>query len=236
MTSRWKFSTETKRSINIDSSKENSVNLRKTRFSMLSSFPFRYPFASDGCTPSQTTTSSSPQQGSPKNISNASSLIVEEISSSSLIGRYCSGSNEEFVNKRNSYIESSSKLFKTMESLEANSIDKNLFYVNDYDDYDQNRSHLYEEKRDVFIDTFNHDKINYLESVQSEQNFANLYSVNTLPNKDFDDISGLKRYGVRRHHSAPQPDAKWLQVSLERKIFLNITKIIFKLFFLNKIF
>lgn len=100
-----------------------------------------------------------------------------------------------------------------MESLDTNSIDKDLFYVNDYDDYDPSRNHLYEEKRDVFIDTFKNDKINCLESVQSEQNFANLYSAHTLPNRDFDEISGLKRYGVRRHHSAPQPDAKWLQVS-----------------------
>jgi hypothetical protein len=33
-----------------------------------------------------------------------------------------------------------------------------------------------------------------------------------LPFKLAEDIS-LKRYGIRRHYSAPQPDAKWLQVS-----------------------
>jgi hypothetical protein len=54
---------------------------------------------------------------------------------------------------------------------------------------------------------------NILEAVRSEVNFANLFSQSTLPNnKLLDDVSGLKKYAVRRHHSAPQSDVNWLQV------------------------
>lgn len=206
MTSRWKISTETKRSFSINNPKPfTSVSSPRNKLSMLSSFPFRYPFASDGCTAS--TASTSPQHSSP----NASSLIAEEGNSSSLSGRYCSGfesgSNEEILfTKRTSYVEDPSVLLK-----KTNSEEKKFFYVNKNDDFEDR--HLYDEKPDVFIESFRNDKINHLETVQSEVNFANLYGANTLPNKDFDESSGLKRYGVRRHHSAPQPDAKWLQVS-----------------------
>jgi hypothetical protein len=32
-------------------------------------------------------------------------------------------------------------------------------------------------------------------------------------------VSGLKKYAVRRHHSAPQSDVNWLQVGAWKKIF-----------------
>ncbi|RNA40340.1 rho guanine nucleotide exchange factor 17, partial [Brachionus plicatilis] len=208
MTSRWKFSTETKRSVSINSSKPFGIISPKSKLSMLSSFPFRYPFASDGCTTSNTTTSTSPQHNSPQSVSNASSLVAEETNSSSLGGTYCSGfdsgSNDEILFKKpDSCVENPSNILKAIDDKKTN-----LFFVQGDDDYDDNRRNMYEEKRDVFMDTFRHDKINPLETVQSE---LTLFSTNTLPNRYFDDSSGLKRYGVRRHHSAPQPDAKWLQ-------------------------
>lgn len=225
MTSRYKFSTlpETKRSASISSPKPFNLNSQKKKFSMLTSFPFRYPFASDGCTASSATNSTSPQRNSPQNVSNASSLMAEEYTSSSLSGRYYShgsdfesGSNEEILfNKRSSCIEDSSKIFDVIKTQKNRANEKNLFFVQDDDDYDENRRHLYDEDQDTFIDTYINEPNNkHLETVQSELNFSNLYNANTLPNKALDDSSGLKRYAIRRHHSAPQPDAKWLQVKI----------------------
>ena len=155
MTSRYKFSTlpaETKRSASISSPKPFNFNSQKKKFSMLTSFPFRYPFASDGCTTSNVTTSTSPQRNSPQNTSNASSLIAEEYTSSSLSGRYYShgsdvesGSNEEILfNKRSSYIEDSSKIFDVIKTQNSNAKEKNLFFVQDDDDYDYGVFHFFD--------------------------------------------------------------------------------------------
>lgn len=77
---------------------------------------------------------------------------------------------------------------------------------------------------DLFVENSTNKLDNLLESIHSTENTPllsnmidchtnenNQISSSTLPFKLAEEIS-LKRYGIRRHYSAPQPDAKWLQV------------------------
>lgn len=62
-----------------------------------------------------------------------------------------------------------------------------------------------------------------VESVRSGENIGELASVPvfTLPTRFTEDSSGLKKYAIRRHHSAPQSDLKWFQV-FDLNQFINL--------------
>ncbi len=61
-------------------------------------------------------------------------------------------------------------------------------------------------------------KSNSIEQVHNSFENPSYIDHNQMTNNDYkaagenDDICSLKRYGIRRHHSAPQYDMKWLQV------------------------
>jgi hypothetical protein len=81
-------------------------------------------------------------------------------------------------------------------------------------------------EEDLFVENSTNKLDNLLESIHSTEitpllpnmiscqtSETNQINSSTLPFKLTEENS-LKRYGIRRHYSAPQPDAKWLQVYL----------------------
>lgn len=191
---------------------------------MFSSFPFRYAFASDGCTQKD---SVSPKRNSSPHSNSNLLTDSQEFSSSSLSGRYYStGSGpepepeEEILLKKNDFDQGDSN----GRSFDISSPSKQgMFFVAEDDDNEKQTSTEYAEEDDIFVDEFTLNDTNFsnlkknklLECVQSESSFSNLYKTTTLPNKISDDVSSLKKYGIKRHHSAPQPvETKWLQVRL----------------------
>lgn len=195
---------------------------KKSTFGM-SSFPFRYAYASDGYTPSHQTP--------------ASPLYVNShdyTPSFLLSGRYNSNYNGGGGGGSTSEVEKSEEnLFKSTttnsSSISTSDIDDSLvshrttankifFIQGDKSEVEA------EEEADTFaehpeyknligsVDNEYYDR--HFSTLDADLDLLNFHNLNnqTLPSKLFDEISGLKRYGVRRHHSAPQSDAKWLQV------------------------
>lgn len=194
----------------IPSTNSNTNNSKVS--TMLSVLPFRYAFASDGCTLQKPVL---PLQRNSQPLAHSNSIIdASDISSSSLSGRYyqngLSMDEDVMYKKSQSDFEERSGSFDRINSIQI--LNKN-FFVPDDDETDlrKNKTDCDDEEHDTFDENTRMKK--GLESVQSEANFSNLYNTtSTLPNKISDDSSGLRKYAIRRHHSAPQSDAKWLQV------------------------
>jgi hypothetical protein len=218
----------------------------------LSSLPFRYALASDGCTSSPLNSMQVKSIVGTTSTGNMSSLTIDpqNHSSSSLSGRYYTNgsttpenierlNSDESVSKKNESISSQSDLDLGNGSscfLNTNSpksIDRKniLFFLNDVDE--KRRKFYFDEECDSFYDdrANNSDK-NSKTNLNFEANYgdnatSNSHSLlsaefnldselsNTMsPLRLDDECSALKRYGIRRHHSAPQSDAKWLQVKI----------------------
>lgn len=279
MTSRFKFSSfsENKRSslnspkgLATNSNKSSSPSPRPksmhppsttetdslpTSTNPLSSLPFRYALASDGCTSSVVSSSSVKSIAGTTSTGNMSSLAIDphNHSSSSLSGRYyANGSllsdnqdklnSDDFASKTNESISSQSDLDLGSGSscfLNTNSpksIDRKniLFFLNDVDEkrrkfyFDEESNSLYNDRGnnsdktsksnlnyefdDVDNSAFNNNSL-----LNAEFNLDSELSNEMSPLRLDDENSALKRYGIRRHHSAPQSDAKWLQVIFFKK-------------------
>lgn len=221
--------TSSLKSSNNKSSPTNSPQISKSN--VLSSIPFRYALASDGCTthPKRLHSTSSP-------VNSMSTLLVDSqpYSSSSLSGRYYingslepNGRSDEYLFKKHESISSSdiddARSCLNRSTISPKSFDKNhIFFVQGDEDKTETEA---AEENDTFVEHSNYDnKLNgndpnekiktLLDPFEHDSTLSNLLSTSTLPLKLPEELSALKRYGIRRHHSAPQSDAKWLQVRL----------------------
>lgn len=254
------MSNKTKPSLLADSKRSTSLNTNggskslpksgsggKKMASMLYSLPFKYAFASDGCTSTDATTNgagteTSRPNGGVKNESNSaakkkflfSSLSARSYANGSSFDASDSSTSESLFIKKESIssldmddgraliLKSSSSSPKT----DANG--QKMFFINDEDCIAAIEA---VHQRDAAANNLTVNEAvshNLHDLFQSEGSFfagntlvagpanTSTATTTTLPNQrinDQDDSSYLKKYAIRRHHSAPQSDAKWLQVN-----------------------
>jgi hypothetical protein len=211
---------------------------KKQLGAMLTSLPFRYAFASDGCT--QRVMDNQAYQVDQMSKAELSLIQAaaegQNYSSSSLSGSYYTNGSESShrINRidclqRVGSISSSDMDDMKSDIASATNLESGGNYVSfDNEDYQKTESEQAEDQ-DKFAEYASNSqenslemcpegspsRKNILEAVRSETNFSNLFNQSTLPNKlMLDDVACLKKYGVRRHHSAPQSDINWLQVRL----------------------
>jgi hypothetical protein len=226
--------------------RSSKLFLNKKASSVLSSLPFRYAFASDGCAGASSNKKSNEDNSSNSNIIN-NNLLNQNYSSSSLIGRISNAGSTSEIDEKNDenlfkvYTKSASNSFNLTTNNESSSPD----FINSTSGspyfFSAKSSRLFlsqDDSSNINISTTNseadeeHDKFNENHSSNSlsvnqqvDSLFDSIYidssslntlinsNTNTLPNNKYtDEASSLTRYGIRRHHSAPQNDAKWLQV------------------------
>jgi hypothetical protein len=209
--------------------------------SMLTALPFRYAFASDGCT--LRTDHQAYQVDHVTSKTELNNLLHAEggqnYSSSSLSGSYYTNGSESShrINRIDCIQRVGSISSSDMDDIKSDiasatnldsgggsggnyvSFDNEDYQkteseqAEDQDKFAEYSSNSQENNLEVFVEESPPSRKNILEAVRSEANFSNLFNQSTLPNKLLlDDASGLKKYGVRRHHSAPQSDINWLQV------------------------
>lgn len=208
------FNFVSKRSQSISTSKPVSpspmdqLKTKRSQFAMLASLPFRYAF-----------TNSSSMLMKQTSMIQTSDIHQHTYLSSNLV--------------RNSIDESTSEVGISEENL----IKQPSFSSSDIDDYKPvnlvfNREELVPENDVAFVSdqlvdhVLNEEEDNLIEEITNDtsiEGFNNYRSTDssrvlnnlTLPNKFPDDMaSTVKRSAIRRHHSAPQSEAKWLQVCL----------------------
>lgn len=256
-------------SVEASSSSTNISAATKRVVSMLSSFPFRYALASDGCT---TTTSNSarlpasPKQPPPppSTTSKQPSLLINSSSShdySKLVSSFSAttnGSSLESMSRQNHQYEENAFIKKeSISSLEMDTVggvlnksstspsssspktdddnDAVFFVQTDYDNEDvdkfkeerfyndeneEEKKRCRVEKATAVTSKATNGTNNFVHDLfQSESSFFNLFAT-TLPPRlsntaDSYVSYSLKKYAVRRHHSAPQSDSKWAQVEID---------------------
>jgi hypothetical protein len=259
-------------SSNINSLTSSPVSPKRITSSLISSFPFRYAFASDGCTSpkltiNQTNTTSSSIQGSRLN----SATLFDTNKTTTTVSSSLSGRTESDVNfdsvkiaRTNSSANSPSPaqieinlnvnsrsinydLLNKYTSLSVDNSKSKMFYLSDasnldadadadvdadaepdLNDFDQINNSIDKYRQE--IGDIDEDKDKFDEIISSKNlttttnDFNNDFSLEQLDKsiRLSDEVSALKRYGVRRHHSAPQSDAKWLQVLVNLSYYLII--------------
>ncbi len=209
------FSFGSKRSQSISTSKpaspspSDTLKTKRSQFAMLASLPFRYAF----------TNSMLIKQTSLIHSSDVTNIQQHTYQSSNLI--------------KNSIDESTSEVGVSEENL----IKQPSFSSSDIDDYKPvslifNREDMEKtvgESHPAFadmlneVDVLNEEDDNLVEDTSGEvpveecdewkTNDSRIMNNFTLPNNLSDDLaSAMRKTAIRRHHSAPQSEAKWLQV------------------------
>ena len=206
----------------------------------LSLLPFRYALASDGVHSSNEGTNSSlaaEQQPQHHSSSSLSGRYYTTTNGGSLKSDIDGLPSDESIFKKNESISSQSDL--DLESrascfLNTNSpksIDRKriIFFQGGRNPAEDKTADEVDEENDTFMDqshfanktpisAFNsesrHQSVHAYNSLDSELSFDDESHNAASPLRLDDECSALKRYGIRRHHSAPQSDAKWLQVGV----------------------
>ena len=211
------FNFGNKRSASISTSKAdqaalNDVKTKRSQFSMLSSFTFRNAFSGNSNVLMKQSSNPSPDTSESLmddvTESYKTKLLLRQNSSN-----YCDEftseveiSEENLIDKEgsaNPYLSSSDLdefKFNNGSLSPSSPLDDSQRQVSfDQDNVLEDIEQLIVEEPDVFDD---------LNKTSCRQNNNSL----TLSVRLLDEASEIKKVGVRRHHSAPQSEAKWLQV------------------------
>lgn len=184
---------------------------RRPPLSKLASLPFRYAF--DGFSRNNSHLTKQNTIPSPTSylsgFNNTSMSAQQHFSSSSLSGRCTSSHNGDY---------SASEVEVSEENLGMRNKKQNSISSSDLDDFKSSSlsngttsnqpdsNNLFYEPNDDEFDTNDNEITNATTNNNSNQTLPT-----KLPESDIL-VSNLKKYAIRRHHSAPQSDAKWLQV------------------------
>ena len=188
---------------------------------MFTSLPFRYAFATDGyCNNNfgsfshQNSTSSTSDSITTLNNLNVDSQHFTSLISESRVNfdRMVESEVEHYeepvkINLVAFSLKSDEQKATESNASLANLKAKRIFFAQKKLDAEAPR-----EENDTFVETPDYSK-STLETKNTEEANSSSRIVNqTLPPRLPDEVVSLKKYGIRRHHSAPQSDAKWLQV------------------------
>lgn len=202
---------------------------RRPPLSKLASLPFRYAFDGFSRTNSVLTKQNTiPSPSSSRaGFNNESMSAQQHFSSSSLSGRCNSSQNGDC---------STSEVEISEENLGMIKKKQNSIGSSDLEDFKSsslsngttpNQLNMSDSTNQVFEPTDEFQNHNY-ECVTNETSVTNTNN-QTLPTRLPESdilVSNLKKYAVRRHHSAPQSDAKWLQVRSDSSLIKSLILII----------
>lgn len=194
----------------MSSSASETLKTKRSQFAMLASLPFRYAFSNNSNNWMKQTSLQNSSDTCGYQSSNLIRSSIDEstsevgISEENLIKQpsFCSSDIEDYKPHASHYEDSHNEFNIYLPSDDA---DTELNYV--IEEADNFVEEEEEKKTDQNLDK---DEFETIETRLVSSSDINNF---TLPNKQADDmLSPFKKTAIRRHHSAPQSEAKWLQV------------------------
>ena len=225
------FSFGSKRSQSICTSKpaspspSDTLKTKRSQFAMLASLPFRYAFTNRMLIKQSSLIHSSDVTSIHHHTYQSSNLIKNSIDESTSEV----GVSEENLAKQPSFSSSDIDDYKPVslifnrEDLERTVAESHPAFA----DIELNTVDVLNEEEDNLIEDTSGEVV--LEGDVNECKFNDSKIINnlTLPNNLPDDLaSAMRKTAIRRHHSAPQSEAKWLQVVESIILFLAFDLII----------